>query len=51
MKMHFINLSPSVITNISKYKPIIRIQELKMKNSFYIVTKHEVIYLDKGLVG
>ncbi|CAK75901.1 unnamed protein product (macronuclear) [Paramecium tetraurelia] len=51
MTMHFLNLSPSILTNISKTKPIIRISELKMNSSFYIVTKHEIIYQDKGQVG
>ncbi|CAD8152671.1 unnamed protein product [Paramecium pentaurelia] len=51
MKMQILNLSPSTLASISKYKPIIKIQGLMMKSSFYIITKHEVIYLDKGPVG
>ncbi|CAK75533.1 unnamed protein product (macronuclear) [Paramecium tetraurelia] len=51
MKMHILNLSPSILANISKLNPIIRILELKLSQPFFIVIKHEVLYLDKCQVG
>ncbi|CAD8057033.1 unnamed protein product [Paramecium primaurelia] len=51
MNMLILNLSPSILINISKMKPIIRILELKIKQTYYIVTNYEVLYLDKIQVG
>ncbi|CAD8063102.1 unnamed protein product [Paramecium sonneborni] len=51
MNLHILNLSPSITSNISKQNPIIQILELKRSKSFFLVTKHEVIYLDKSQIG